>query len=330
MGHVNLALPQLSMPHLDNQQWLNVAELAGGLLVIIFAESWGSIRSLALQHGDSVAPNRELFALGAANLSSGLLQGMPVGAGFSASSANESAGAQSKFAGIFAALCVALLVIFGKSLIEHIPEPVLAAAVMGALLHSLNPRPLMLLWRLDRDQYLSLAALFGVLFFGVLHGMLFAVALSIASAMRAFSAPSVKELVELGDSRNFVALLNHPEAVSNATKDPKILILRPEVPLFFANIDGVMDAIKNQIEAHRATQIVILSLEQSSDVDSSAAENLVELAALLKRRDITLLLARVKDSIRLVLQKVPNSTCDQFEFWSVADAVSYAKQQVSR
>ena len=160
--------------------------------------------------------------------------------------------------------------------------------------------------------------------------MLFAVALSIASAMRAFSAPSVKELVELGDSRNFVALLNHPEAVSNATKDPKILILRPEVPLFFANIDGVMDAIKNQIEAHRATQIVILSLEQSSDVDSSAAENLVELAALLKRRDITLLLARVKDSIRLVLQKVPNSTCDQFEFWSVADAVSYAKQQVSR
>ena len=330
VGHVNLALPQLSMPHLDNQQWLNVAELAGGLLVIIFAESWGSIRSLALQHGDSVAPNRELFALGAANLSSGLLQGMPVGAGFSASSANESAGAQSKFAGIFAALCVALLVIFGKSLIEHIPEPVLAAAVMGALLHSLNPRPLMLLWRLDRDQYLSLAALFGVLFFGVLHGMLFAVALSIASAMRAFSAPSVKELVELGDSRNFVALLNHPEAVSNATKDPKILILRPEVPLFFANIDGVMDAIKNQIEAHRATQIVILSLEQSSDVDSSAAENLVELAALLKRRDITLLLARVKDSIRLVLQKVPNSTCDQFEFWSVADAVSYAKQQVSR
>ena len=225
---------------------------------------------------------------------------------------------------------MALLVIFGKSLIEHIPEPVLAAAVMGALLHSLNPRPLMLLWRLDRDQYLSLAALFGVLFFGVLHGMLFAVALSIASAMRAFSAPSVKELVELGDSRNFVALLNHPEAVSNATKDPKILILRPEVPLFFANIDGVMDAIKNQIEAHRATQIVILSLEQSSDVDSSAAENLVELAALLKRRDITLLLARVKDSIRLVLQKVPNSTCDQFEFWSVADAVSYAKQQVSR
>ncbi|MFX7945832.1 SulP family inorganic anion transporter, partial [Acinetobacter baumannii] len=87
---------------LGRDAWLRVAELAVGLVVLLFAESWGSMRALALQRGDTLNANRELLALGAANLASGLLQGMPVGAGFSASAANHGAGAQSRRAGAIA------------------------------------------------------------------------------------------------------------------------------------------------------------------------------------------------------------------------------------
>jgi len=82
-------------------------------MVIIVVESWGSIRSLSLNHGNAVEPNCELFALGAANLVSCLLQGMPVGTGFSASTTNEQAGAQSKWAGAMAALLVLLVIMYG-------------------------------------------------------------------------------------------------------------------------------------------------------------------------------------------------------------------------
>ena len=68
------------------------------LALILYAESYGSIRSFALRHGDRVSANRDLLALGAANLASGLFQGMPVGAGYSASSANEASGAESRAA----------------------------------------------------------------------------------------------------------------------------------------------------------------------------------------------------------------------------------------
>jgi len=298
------------------QQWLNAGELAGGLLVIVFAESWGSIRSLALLHGDKVEPNRELVALGIANLVSGLFQGMPVGAGFSASSASETAGTQSKLTGVFAAIIVLVLAVFGQSLIEHIPEPVLAAAVIGALLHALNPQPLLFLWRLNRDQYLALAALAAVLFFGVLHGMLIAVALSVASAIRTFSLPNVRELRELGQSRNYVDRENHPEALAR----PHVLILRPEEPLFFASVEGILDTVHLHIHNHSDCRILILSLEQSGDIDSSAAENLIELANSLNQRGITLFLARVKDAVRQLLL---NNATDVFKdnlFWSVADA----------
>ena len=86
----------------------NVVEIALPLFLILFAESWSSIRGLALPHGDKVSTNRELLALGCANLGAGLLQGMPVGAGFSASSAAEAAGAQSRLTGL-AAMAVILL-----------------------------------------------------------------------------------------------------------------------------------------------------------------------------------------------------------------------------
>ena len=323
VGQFDLGMPRVGIPDLSKQQWLSAAELAGGLLVIIFAESWGSIRSLALQHGDAVEPNRELFALGAANFVSGLIRGMPVGAGFSASSANESSGAQSKWAGVVAALCVLLLAAFGKSLIEHIPEPVLAAAVVGALMHSLNPKPIIALWRMNRDQYLTLAALISVLYFGVLHGMLIAVALSLASAIRTFSQPSVRELTELDSTRNYVDHANHPEALPHKN----ILILRPEEPLFFASVDGIFDLIKDQIHARSDCKILILSLEQSSDLDSSAAESLIELTQILSNKyQIVTLLARVKDPVRVLLQKTAPTIFQINLFWSVADAADFAKQ----
>ncbi len=70
---------------------------------------------------------------------SGLLQGTPVGAGYSGTSANEAAGAQSRRAGLAAAAVVLLLVVLFLPWIERIPAPVLAAIVIHAVSKSLRP-----------------------------------------------------------------------------------------------------------------------------------------------------------------------------------------------
>lgn len=66
---------------------VRTAELTFGLVMLVFAESWGSVRTMALSHGDSMDANRELMVLGACNIGSAMMQGMAVGAGFSATSA---------------------------------------------------------------------------------------------------------------------------------------------------------------------------------------------------------------------------------------------------
>ena len=99
------------LPDLAWREWTRLAEVATPLFLIIYVESWGSMRSLALRHGDGLDANREMLALGLANLLSGLMRGLPVGAGFSASSACEAAGARTRLAGFAAALVMIALIL---------------------------------------------------------------------------------------------------------------------------------------------------------------------------------------------------------------------------
>jgi MFS superfamily sulfate permease-like transporter len=76
VGSIDLELTMPTLPSLSYSQWLRIGELGVAMVLILYAESYGSIRSFAMKHGDSVSPNRDLLALGAANLLSGLFHGM--------------------------------------------------------------------------------------------------------------------------------------------------------------------------------------------------------------------------------------------------------------
>jgi sulfate permease, SulP family len=323
VGNVERPSLHAAIPVLPRDDWATLVELAFGLVVLVFAESWGSIRNMALAHGDIVDANRELMVLGTCNLASGLLQGMPVGAGFSATSANAAAGATTRWAGLFALAVVLVIIATALPAVHLLPRPVLAVAVITALWHALNPRPLADVWRMRRDRTLLTAGILAVLVFGVLHGMLLAIGLSIVDALRRFSRPVVRELGQLGSSRDFVVLDGHPGVAAV----PGVLILRPEEPLFFASTERVVADIGARVRSHPSAHTLVLSLEESADLDSTAVECLLELDARLHSSGKRLLLARVKDPVRELLSRFDPKELGAPErsFWSVADAVDAAQ-----
>ena len=300
----------------------------GFLLLILFAESWGSVRSLALQSGDRVDANRELLALGVANLSCGLVQGLPIGAGFSAAAANYAAGGRSKWAGVAAALALALLLWLARPWLALLPWPVLAAVVIGILSHNFWPRAVITSLHLGGDAWLALVAAAGVFVFGVLPGMLLAVALSLLLALRRFAQPLVTELGLLPGTRDYLDRKLHPDA----TEQAGTLIMRPEEPLFFANAEQVFQHILRRVD-NAQIKVVVVSLEVCDDLDSTAVEALAEFAASLKRQGRDLLLARVKDRPRQALARIgltDASTGGLALFWSVDDAVRAAADETAR
>lgn len=320
VGHIDPPTFHMAWPDLSRPEWLRLGELAFGLVMILFAESWGSMRNLALTHGDSLNANRELIALGVCNVGAALLQGMPVGAGFSASSANASAGAQTRWAGLVALVMIAVTVTVALPALNLLPRAVLAVVVIHALLHALNPQPLIAIWRTRRDRLALVGAVIAVLALGVLHGMLVGIGLSLLSALKRFSQPIVHELGELQDTRDYIIVDGRPDLVML----PHLLILRPEEPLFFANADRVAAEIFARAQQKNQINVVVLSLEESSDLDSSALESLKELSLRLAKEDKKLVFSRVKDAVRtLFVQQDPDGLGHpQRMFWSVADAVA--------
>ena len=290
--------------------------------MLVFAESWGSMRTMALRHGDTLNPDRELMVLGACNMVSALFQGMPVGAGFSATSANAAAGAVSRKAGLIALLALVLVVLLALPSLQYLPRPVLAVAVISALWHALSPQPMRVVWRLNRDRSLLIAAVLAVFFLGVLDGMLAAIGLSMLGAMQRFSQPVVHELGELDSSRNYVDL----HAQHGALGKPGLLIVRPEEPLFFGSAERAMAVILQQIALRPEVHTVVLSLEESADLDSTAVECLQELRHVLGLSGKQLLLARAKTTVReLLARHDPEGLgASARMFWSVADAVGSA------
>jgi MFS superfamily sulfate permease-like transporter len=321
-GLIHLALepPALAMP--AGEHWLSLVEFALALMFILYAESYGSIRTFALKHDDVVLPNRDLLALGLANLVSGALHGTPVGAGFSGTSANEEAGAVSRAAGVFAAATVSAIVLLLLPWIERIPDPVLAAIVINAVRKSIRMAPFRRYFIWQRDRLVTLTAVAAVIVFGMLDGLLAAIAFSLAMLLHTLASPRLSELGRLG-AHDFVSVERFPKAACT----PGILILRPEEPLFFANAEPLLAAVRRRALKQTGLRLVIISLEESPDLDGTALESLGELAEWLAARKIDLRVARLKDASRdaLLRARFGQLPANELDYASVDDAVTAAE-----
>jgi MFS superfamily sulfate permease-like transporter len=326
VGPMTLTLEPGGLPDLARDQWQRLGELSFAVALILYAESYGSMRTFAIKHGDGVSPNRDLAALGLANVVSALFRGMPVGAGFSATSANEAAGAQSRWAAWAAAAVLAFVMALCLPLIAYTPEPVLAAIVIHAVSQALHPRQLRpyFLWR--RDRLVLVGAIIAVLALGVLDGLLLAIAASLLITLRELAEARLSVLGRLGEGHDFVNLADHPQAHG----EPGLLILRPEVPLFFGNVEPLLGLVRKQMQAQPAVRAVVLSLEESYDLDGTCVEALHDLATELKVSGKRLVLARLKDRAHDVLlnARLPELPPEGLSTLSVDDAVQRATRAV--
>ncbi|MBV4457936.1 STAS domain-containing protein [Pseudomonas sp. COR58] len=304
IGAIDLGLELPNLPALPFADWLRLGEVAFAMVMILYAESYGSISAYALKHGDRVTSNRDLLALGAGNLLSGLFHGMPVGAGYSATSANEAAGATSRWAGGIAALTVLIIVLTVLPWIALTPEPVLAAIVMHALGRGLSLQPLgrYFIWR--RDRVLVVCAVTSVLVLGVLDGLLVSVAISVLLMLKQLSAADIQVLGRIDGGHDFVDLQRHPTAAT----EPGVLIVRPGEALFFANVERILGgALRLVRHSQVPVHTVILSLEESPDLDGTSLEAMQEFFVRVHQAGKRLILARLKHEALAALDALPQT-----------------------
>ena len=316
VGRIDLALSAPSLPTLSQGQWVSIVELALALVLLVFAESYGAIRTMANRHGDVVDPNRDLLALGATNLLSGLIHGLPVGAGFSATAANEAAGATSAKTAWIAGLVALALVALCLPWIELTPEPVLAAVVIHAVSHTLSLSAFRPYFAWRRDRFVVVAAAVAVVALGVLNGLLAGIGISLAMTLRGLSEPRMSELGRRRDGHDYLGLQH-----DGVARLAGVLILRPEAPLFFANVERMLAEMRTRIAA-ASPRAFVLSLEETPDLDGTTIEALAAFTAEQGAAGRATVLARLKDPVMALLQTaLAGQAGTLLEAGSVDDAV---------
>ncbi|HVN44280.1 MAG TPA: SulP family inorganic anion transporter [Steroidobacteraceae bacterium] len=313
---LTLSIPAFTAP--PGIRALPLVEYSLAIMFILYAESYGSIRTFALKHDETVQPNRDLLALGVANMLAGLLQGTPVGAGYSATSANDAAGARSRLAGLTAAALLLVVVLAFLHWIERVPQPVLAAIVIHAVSKSLRIGIFSDYFRWQRDRFVAIAAVVSVLLFGVLNGLLVAIGLTIALLLRSMAQPRLAVLGRVGE-HDYLNTASFPAALAL----PDIMVLRLEEPLFFANAEPLLAQVRQRVSSSPATRVLVLSLDESPDLDSTSLEALAELCAWLERHGVELRLARLHGLARDALTRaaIPQVPATALHYASVDDAV---------
>jgi len=307
VGHIDEGLPSMGLPSgVGAEDYLDLVGPAVGVLLIGFAEGLGAAKTYAAKAGYTIDANRELAGLGAANLGSGLCSGMVVNGSLSKTAVNGGAGAKSQVSGLVVAALTLVTLLFLTGLFEKLPEATLSAVVIAAVIELVDFSSLAALYRVwtkrlgsiyghaaRADFAAAIAAMFGVLLFDTLPGLIIGIAVSMLLLLYRVSKPHVAALAK--DGTRWVDISGHPDL---KTLDG-VVVVRVEAGMFFANADHVRDQITGLVIAD--TTMVVLDAETSPFIDVSAAQMLAQLRDSLARRNVSFRVARDIGQFRDVL-----------------------------
>jgi high affinity sulfate transporter 1 len=262
---------------------------------IVFADTAVLTRTYAARRGDTADVDRELLALGAANVVCGLLQGFPASCSQSRTPVADEAGARTQLSGLVAAAVIATMMLAAPRLVSDLPQAVLAAIVIVAAWRLVEVRALARLWRTRRGEWFqAVAAFLAVALLGPLVGIGVAVGVSLLAFMRKVWRPYATELVRVDGLKGYHDVLRHPEG----HRVPGLVLYRFDAPLFFANAGWFAADLSRRVEATPGVSRVVVTGEPITDVDATAADELALLAERLQRRGVELAFAELKGTVR--------------------------------
>ena len=293
VGDVPKGLPPLTMPSFSIDIWSNLIGAAVLISVIGFVESVSVAQTLAAKKRQLIDPDQELIGLGAANLGASFTGGFPVTGGFSRSVVNYDAGADTPAAGAYTAIGLAGASLFLTPLIFHLPKATLAATIIVAVLSLVDFSILKKTWRHSKADFAAVAATMSItLLMGVELGVTAGVAVSILIHLYKTSRPHMAIVGQVPNTEHYRNVLRH-----HVITDPKILTIRIDESLYFANTRFLEDRIYYEVAKQPELQHVVLMCSAVNTIDMSALESLEVISERLKAGGVTFHFSEVKGPV---------------------------------
>lgn len=325
VGTLPEGLPSPSLP------WTSISDVAPmliaavGITLVSLTDTIATSTAFAARRGEEVKPDQEMIGIGSANVVAGFFQGFAVSTSSSRTAVADQTGAKSQLTGLVGAGVVALLLVFFNGLLKSLPQTALAAVVIAAAFSLVDIGTLRRYLGVRRSSFvLSLVASAGVIFFGVLEGILIAVVLSILLFFKRSWWPHGEVLGQIDGESGWHA--NHDGLVG--TELSGVVVYRWEAPLFFANAGMFRQQVRS-IVRERDPRWLILQCEAITDIDVTAADVLEQLDIELNDQGINIAFVELRGRLKdLVHDYGLFSTLDADHFYgSIEEALADIERQ---
>jgi MFS superfamily sulfate permease-like transporter len=300
VGDIPRGLPSFSLPHLDYHVILYLLPFVVIISLLGFTEAISVAKAMAAKTGQRLDPNRELIGQGLANVCGAVTKSYPISGSFSRSAVNLQSGAVSGLSSVFTSLTVIVVLLVLTPLFYHLPQSVLAAIIMMAVVGLINIKGFVHAWQAQwYDGAISIMTFISTLVFAphLDRGIIIGVGLSILVFLYKSMRPKVVDL-SLDVDRTL-----HDAVASGLRECRYIDVVRFDGPLFFANASYLEDQIRNRRRSKKDLKHIIISAGSINDIDSSGEQALSLTIDRVRSAGIDISLSGVNRSVMKVFRR---------------------------
>jgi SulP family sulfate permease len=300
VGSAPSGLPSFALPDLSLVRTLWPGAL--GIALMSFVETVAAGRAFFQKDEPRPVANRELLALGLANLAGSGFRIMPAGGGTSQTAVNRGAGARTQMAELVTVAIVAAALLFLMPLVGLIPQATLAAVVIATAGPLLSPAEFRAIHKIRTLEFVwAIVAMAGVMVLGTLPGILVAVALSVLVMLHRANHPPVYVLGRKPGTDVFRPVSpEHPEDETF----PGLLMLRTLGRVHFANAEYIGDKIWHLIHKIRPA-VLVLDCSAVPDLEYTALKAMSGFEEKLRQEGIILWLAELNPEPYAEIERSP-------------------------
>ena len=296
VGVLPQGFPAPAFPRVELNDIPILAATAVGISLVAIGDTISTSAGFASRRGYDVNSDQEMVGIGAANIFSGLFQGFPVSTSSSRTAVAEQSGAKTQLTGVVAGGLVLMMLLFIPGLVRNLPQPALAAIIITASISLFDFAAFRRLWKVRKSEFaLAVACALGVIMIGVLEGIVIAVVLAILQFFERSWRPYTAVLGQPEEMVGYHDISRYPEA----NLIPGLIMIRWDAPLFFANANIFRKLVRDLItEASEKPFWILIAAEPVVDIDTTAADMLVDLDEEMNADGIHLVFAELKDPVK--------------------------------
>ncbi|MCR4305335.1 MAG: SulP family inorganic anion transporter [Gallionella sp.] len=294
VGYIPAGLPRFDLPVFN---WEMISALISSALVISlvgFMEAISIAKAMAAKTRDRIDPNQELIGQGLANIVGSLGQSFPASGSFSRSAVNLNAGARTGMSSVFAGLIVLVTLLFLTPLLYHLPQAVLAAVIMMAVIGLINFKAIRHAWRTHKHDGIAAVVTFAATLAFAPHldnGILAGAGLAILLYLYRTMTPRVAILGRYHDGTL------RDVKVHNLPVSENIIAIRYDGSLYFANVSYFEDAILEAVSNNPQAKHLLIVANGINQLDASGDEVIHHVVERLRANDIRVFFSGLKKQV---------------------------------